>query len=140
MFSNKTHCLLWAVWHWDTFQQKQFETQSPLRQRLNESVDSDSISETHRLLWAVWLWDTFQPKQCETQSPIWQRLNQSFDGHNICEPRRWGRIIYNIALWHTYCVLLPSVRHASSKAVVSSKSMCVYRLTVRSIIQQPKGK
>lgn len=143
MFSNKFHCLLWAVWHWDTFQPKQFETQSPLRQRLNESVDSDSIRETHRLnmVWAVWLWDTFQPKQCETQSPMWQRLNRSFGGHNIGEPRRWGRIIYNLALRHTFCVQLPSVRHASSKAVVSSKRMCAYRLAVRSnIIQQPKGK
>ena len=33
----KTHCVLLAVWHWDTFQAKQFETQSPLWQRLNQS-------------------------------------------------------------------------------------------------------
>ena len=52
----------------------------------------------------------------------------------------WARIIYNLALWDTFSVQLPSVRHASSKAVVRRKSMCPYILTVRSIIQQPKGK
>ena len=140
MFTNKTHCLLWAVWHWDTFRPKQFETQSPMWQRLNESVDSDSMSETHCLLWAVWLWDTFQLKQCETQSPMWRRLNRSFGGHNICGPRQCGCMICNLTLRHAFSVQQPFVRHASSKAVVSSKSMCAYRLTVRSIIQQPKGK
>ena len=49
-----------------------------------------------------------------------------------------GSIIYNLALRHTFSVQLPSVRHASSKAVVSRKSMCAYRLTVRSITQHRK--
>ena len=62
--------------------------------------------------------DTFQTKQCETQSPLWRPLNRSFGGYNITEPRRWGSIIYNLASRHTFSVQLPSVRHASSKAVV----------------------
>ena len=47
---------------------------------------------------------------------------------------------YNLALRHTFSVQLPSVRRSSSKAVVSRKSMCADGLTVRSIIQKPKGK
>ena len=86
------------------------------------------------------LWDTYQTKQCEKQIPFWRRLNRSFSGYNITEPRRCGRIIYNLTLRHTFSVQLPSVRHASSKAAVSNKSMYDQRLTVRSIIQQPKGK
>ena len=35
MFTNKTHYLLWAVLLWDTFQPKQFDTQSLLWRRLN---------------------------------------------------------------------------------------------------------
>ena len=96
--------------------------------------------KTHYLLLAVWHWDSFQLKQFETQSPLWQRLNRSFGGNNICEPLWWGRIIYSLALRHTFSVQLPFVRHASSKAVVSRKRMCTYRLTIRSITQQPKGK
>ena len=33
MFTTKTYCLFWTVWLWDTFQPKQFETQSLLWQR-----------------------------------------------------------------------------------------------------------
>ena len=51
-----------------------------------------------------------------------------------------GCIICNLALWHTFSIQLPSVHPASSKAVVSRKSMCAYRWNVRSIILQPKGK
>ena len=86
------------------------------------------------------LWDTYLTKQCEKQIPFWRRLNRSFSGYKITEPRRCGRIIYNLTLRHTFSVQLPSVRHASSKAAVSNKSMYDQRLTVRSIIQQPKGK
>ena len=44
----KTHCLLLAVWHWDTFQAKQFETPSPLWQRLNRSFGGHNMCEPLR--------------------------------------------------------------------------------------------
>ena len=52
MFTNKTHCLLWAVLLWDTFQPKQFDTQSPLWRRLNRSVGGYIITEP-------WRWGRF---------------------------------------------------------------------------------
>ena len=43
MFTNKTHCLLWAVLLWDTFQPKQFDTQSLLWRRLNWQYQWDPL-------------------------------------------------------------------------------------------------
>ena len=103
MFTNKTHCLLWAVLIWDTFQPKQFDTQSLLWRRLNWQYQWDPLPlvscKALGYISAQTMWNT---------KPIVAAIK------SICRwlHHHWALTvgsIYNLVLRHTFSVQLINV-------------------------------